>query len=130
MTAAARTDYVPLAINADAGFPQVFRQTLANRTYRFVLYANVAEEVLDAVPDDGVITMPAPRAYMVVSVDREAGEAPARRLFKRKVVPGLEYDAYELALTFADFVVAKANINGVGAFGSAVAGGVALRWPS
>jgi hypothetical protein len=122
--------YEPLPIESDAGFPQVVRHEIGGRSYRFVLYVNVAEDLLTALPDDAVLDLPQERAYLVLVVDREAETEQPVRLLRRKLVPGGEYDAGELSVRFTDMAVAKRNLNGVGANGSNVKGGVALRWPS
>jgi hypothetical protein len=121
--------YEPLAIVAEAGFPQAFRQTVADRVYRFVLYVNAAEDLLDALADDAVLSLPVERAYMVLRVEREPDTEGAILVFQRKLVPHREYGAAELALTFSEIVVAKRNLNGAGAFGSSVKGDVASQWP-
>jgi hypothetical protein len=119
--------YDTLAIDADAGFPQLFRQTVAGAVYRFALYVSIAEDVLEAVPDDALLELPSPGAFMVLVVDREADGA---RLLRTKLIPNREYGAYELQLTVGEMLVAKANLNAAGAVGSIVEGGVAARWPS
>lgn len=133
-----------LPVNADEGFPQAFRLTVAGVTYRFALHVNVAEqEVPDPVraPDGaipggavpgGVLDLAtdapgsATGAFMVVVVVREdpGGDAP---LLRRRIVPGLRYRAGDLVLTFRTLRVALRNLNGIGSFGSEVVGGVALR---
>jgi hypothetical protein len=117
--------FLRLPINADEGFPQAFRLTVGGQLYRFELYANVAEELLDPVPASP-FDLPVPGAFLVLRVDREepTGLVP---LLRRKLVPQLVYEADELALTFTTMRVDPRNINGSGAFGSSVIGGVALR---
>jgi hypothetical protein len=122
--------YDPLAVNPDAGFPQLFRQTLGERTYRFVLYVNVAEDLLEGLPDEAVLALPLEHAFAVLRIDRETGTSAAVPLFRRKVIPGQQYSSSELAFTFSALEVAKLNINQPGAFGSNISGEVALRWPS
>jgi hypothetical protein len=117
--------FLALPVNADEGFPQAFRLALAGRTYQFRLYANVAEELLDADPT-GQLDLPVRGAFLVLSVDREEPGGLAT-ILRRKLVPGVEYHAAELALTFPTMRLDPRNLNGVGAFGSQVAGGVALR---
>jgi hypothetical protein len=117
--------FFALPIDPADGFPQAFRLSLGGRTYQFRLYASVSEEVLEAAAGD-LLELPAPGAYLVLRVDREepAGLAP---ILRRKLVPGVTYRAAELALTFPTMVLDPRNLNGAGAFGSRVTGGVALR---
>ncbi len=68
-------------------------------------------------------------AFMVMRVMQEGAGEP-KAIFQRKLVPNLEYEAGDLAFIFRRMVVAKQNLNGVGAFGSDVIGGVATRWVS
>jgi hypothetical protein len=110
-----------LPIDPADGFPQAFRLTLAGRTYRFLLYANVAEELLDGTP--GLLDLPAKGAFLVLSVDREEPDGP-RAILRRKLVPGITYHAAELALTFPTMRLDPRNLNGIGSFGSQVVGGV------
>jgi hypothetical protein len=49
-------------------------------------------------------------------------------LFARKVAPELEYEFEEIALVFPFQRIARNNLNGQGAFGSQVIGGIARRW--
>jgi hypothetical protein len=125
--------YRPLPIRADEGFPQSFRLQLGNQVYQLVLYVNAAEELLEGTPVEAVLDLPRPAgdAYLVLRVEREAtaGAEPAV-LLVRKLVPGLDYEAGQLAFTFTEMRVAVRNLNGAGAYGSSVKGGVALRWAS
>lgn len=145
-------NYLALPINADEGFPQSFRLAIGDSLYTFLLYVNIAEEEMLASPDDAIFDLPTPgqRAFMVMRVARETPTG-SRAVFQRKLVPGLEYagptqplgaspadqpapagavapaSASELAFYFSRIRVARANINGVGAFGSLVEGVVAAR---
>jgi hypothetical protein len=121
----AALSFARLPIDPAEGFPQAFRLTLAGRTYQFRLHANVSEEFA-AAAGDGPIDLPTGGAFLVLSVGREdpAGLTP---LLRRKLVPGVEYHAAELALTFPTMRLDPRNLNGVGSFGSQVVGGVALR---
>ncbi|MGI5328749.1 hypothetical protein [Actinomadura nitritigenes] len=119
------SDFQRLPIDADEGFPQAFRLAFAGRDYRFLLYANVAEEILRDAPD-GPLDLPAAGAFLVLAVQREetGGTVPVLR---RKLVPGVVYAAGELALTFVTLRLDPRNLNAAGAFGSSVVGGVAAR---
>ncbi|WP_157357497.1 hypothetical protein [Amycolatopsis nigrescens] len=117
--------YLRLPINADEGFPQAFRLAMSGRNYLFRLHANVAEEMLEAAVD-GPLELPSAGAFLVLSVEREEPGGLVG-LFRRKLVPGVEYLAAELALTFAAMRLDPRNLNGAGSFGSVVRGGVAPR---
>lgn len=121
----AALSFLQLPIDPDEGFPQAFRLSLAARTYQFRLSANVAEELFDDAPA-GLLTLPAVGAFLVLAVDRE-GPAGLTTILRRKLVPGVEYHAAELALTFRTMLLDPRNVNGIGSFGSQVVGGVALR---
>jgi hypothetical protein len=114
-----------LPIDADEGFPQAFRMTMSGREYLFRLYANIAEEVVRAAPG-GPLDLPSAGAFLVLSLDREEPGGPVP-LLRRKLVPGVEYLAAELALTFVTMRLDLRNLNGAGTFGSEVVGGVAPR---
>lgn len=116
--------FLQLPIDAADGFPQAFRLTMAGRTYQFRLYANVAEDVLDSA--SGPLDLPAREAFLVLTVDREE-PGGLTTILRRKLVPGVEYHAGELALTFPTMLVDPRNLNGIGSFGSQVVGGVGLR---
>ncbi|MFL6126308.1 hypothetical protein [Actinophytocola sp.] len=116
--------FARLPINPADGFPQAFRLTVADRTYRFQLYANVAEELLDTTA--GPLDLPVPGAFLVLAVDREE-PAGLATILRRKLVPEVVYHAAELALTFPTMLLDPRNLNGVGEFGSQVVGGVAPR---
>jgi hypothetical protein len=119
--------FLQLPIDADEGFPQAFRLSVGGRTYRFQLYANVAEDLLDTTT--GPLKLPVVGAFLVLAVDREDTAGPTT-ILRRKLVPGIEYHAAELALTFPTMVLDPRNINGIGSFGSQVLGGVDQRWAS
>lgn len=121
----AQRTYLQLPIRADEGFPQAFRLSFLGNLYRVSLYVNALEGKL-LRPDDYTFCLPEPDAFMVMAVIRE-GPAGATFLFRRKLVPNLEYEAAELAFVFQKMTVAKRNLNGTGAFGSEVIGGVAAR---
>ncbi|MFD0687815.1 hypothetical protein [Actinomadura fibrosa] len=119
------SEFQRLPIDADEGFPQAFRLAFADRDYRFLLYANVAEEVLRDAPD-GPLDLPAARAFLVLAVEREQTGGTAS-ILRRKLVPGVVYEAGELALTFTEVRLDLRNLNAAGTFGSSVVGGVAAR---
>jgi len=66
---------------------------------------------------------------MVMVISREAGGTPVP-LFRRKLVLHHEYETSQLAFLFQEILVHPQNLNGAGAFGSRVVGGVAERWAS
>jgi hypothetical protein len=118
-------DFFALPIDGSEGFPQAFRLSLGGQTYQFRLSASVAEEALLAAGGKP-ITLPASQAYLVLSVGREE-PGTLVTILHRKLVPGLVYQAAELALTFPTMVLDPRNLNGAGAFATQVVGGVAQR---
>jgi len=114
-----------LPIDPAEGFPQSFRLSLEDRTYEFQLYANVTEELVDAA-STGPLDLPRKGAFLVLSIAREEPTGLVT-IFRRKLVPNLEYAVAELAVVFRTMRLDRRNLNGVGAFGSDVVGGVALR---
>ncbi|UPJ53435.1 hypothetical protein IVB30_20225 [Bradyrhizobium sp. 200] len=119
--------YLQLPINADQGFPQAFRLSFAGQVYIILLYVNVPEENRESLLELPTSQDAAQQAFMVMRVTRDS--APSGTIFQRKLVPNLEYRAAELAFVFRQMRVARQNLNGIGSFGSAVVGGVAL-WDS
>ncbi|WP_030241779.1 hypothetical protein [Streptomyces sp. NRRL S-350] len=117
--------YLRLPIEPAEGFPQAFRLQLGSVVYQFHLYVNVAEDLLATAPGDAVLDLPAAGAFVVLRVAREEASGP-RTILRRKLVPGVEYRAAELSLTFPTMRVARRNLNGVGEFGSEMVGGVAF----
>jgi hypothetical protein len=101
------------------------------------LYVNVPEEGLPDQPDllelcparHAAAAETALAPFMVMRVVRETPGGPVA-IFQRKLVCNHEYEAFELAFLFTRIQVAKSNLNGAGAFGSLVQGGVAARWAS
>ncbi|MFN2496345.1 MAG: hypothetical protein ABR608_10640, partial [Pseudonocardiaceae bacterium] len=74
----------------------------------------------------GPLDLPSAGAFLVLSVDREESGGLVT-ILRRKLVPEVEYLAAELALVFRSMRLDLRNLNGVGAFGSEVVGGVAPR---
>ncbi len=127
MTTTPHHPYLRIPIDADQGFPQALRISLGRRIYVLSAHVNVTdEELLRATTP---LRLPCPGAFLALEVSAEEA-AGTRVLFRRKVVADLEYEAAELALLFTDLSVHPRNINGSGAYGSSVVGGVALRWVS
>jgi hypothetical protein len=120
-------DYLRLPIVADEGFPQSFRLSLGASSYTVTLYVSIVAEEL--VASKSPLRLPTAGAFMVMGVRRDNPGVPAT-IFLRKLVPDHEYGAAELALLFTEIIVHPLNLNGRGAFGSRVTGGVALRWAS
>lgn len=118
--------YLSLPINADEGFPQAFRLSFGGQVYEILLYANIAESIAAQAE---LFTLPRDGAFLVMRVLRENPDG-LTPVFQRKLVPELEYEAAELAFVFHTMRVAKQNLNGAGAFGSIVSGGIAARWAS
>ncbi|MCB0175089.1 MAG: hypothetical protein KDJ97_31560 [Anaerolineae bacterium] len=121
----AQRSYLLLPINADEGFPQAFRLNFLDNAYRVSLYVNALEG--DQLwPNDYIFRLPEADAFMVMTVVRE-DPSGSTFLFRRKLVLDFEYEAAELAFVFRKMNVAKRNLNGIGAFGSEVIGGIAAR---
>lgn len=118
--------FTPLPINEEQGFPQSFPLVFAGGTYHFKLYANVAARLLVDRPQ--FIDVPAEEAFLVLSVERELTDATRELVFRRKIVPELEYEAENIALLFREQRIARDNLNGSGAHGTHVVGGIARRW--
>ena len=118
--------FTPLPINVEQGFPQSFPLVFGGGTYHFKLYANVAAHLLAARPQ--FIDVPAEEAFLVLSVERELTDATREQVFLRKIVPDLEYEVENIALLFSEKRIARDNLNGTGAHGTQVVGGIARRW--
>jgi hypothetical protein len=121
----ASPSFLRLPIDPAEGFPQAFRLALGGRTYQFRLHANVTEELAIARAGE-LLTLPMRGAFLVLAVAREE-PAGLVTILRRKLAPGVEYRAAELALLFRVIRLDLRNLNGLGAFGSEVVGGVALR---
>jgi len=122
-------DLYSLPINPDEGFPQTFKMNFAGHVYTVLLYANIAEERLNELDSDAMLSLPSPGAFLVMRVSRE-GEGDPVIIFQRKLVPELVVTAQELLFVFHEMTVARGNLNGPGALGSVVEGEVAARWAS
>jgi hypothetical protein len=136
--------YAPLPVDGARGFPQSFPLVFAGTTYQFRLYVDASPslladktQVLDLPYPPGLppgvvppvaFDLPVPEAFLVVRVDQGLPDGSSQLLFVRKVVPGLEYEAGAIALTFPTQLVAVRNMNGQGPYGSQITGGVAPRW--
>lgn len=118
--------FTPLPINVAQGFPQSFPLLFDGGTYHFKLYVNVAAHLLDDRPQ--FIDVPAEEAFLVLSIERELTDATRELIFLRKIVPDLEYEAENISLLFRELRIARDNLNGAGAHGSQVVGGIARRW--
>ncbi len=118
--------FTPLPINGEQGFPQSFPLSFNGSTYHFHLYVNVASQKLDDRPQ--FIEVPTEESFLVVTVEREQVDSTREVIFVRKVVPDLEYEAENIALVFSGQRIARDNLNGVGAHGTQVFGGIARRW--
>lgn len=125
ITGASGRTYDLLPIDNAAGFPQQFPLLLSGVNYQFRLYVNVPEAALG--PIDELMTLPDPLRFLVVRIDTADADGSPQTPFLRKVTPSLEYRVGALWLTFPTQVVAPRNLNGAGAFGTNVVGGVALQ---
>ncbi|MGX2998575.1 hypothetical protein JNUCC64_30650 [Streptomyces sp. JNUCC 64] len=120
-----------LPVRPDEGFPQAFRLLVGDAVYRFAWHVNIAEERLAALvagPDgpDTVLDLADGPAFLVLSVARDDPDGPVT-LLRRRLVPGVRYRAGGLLLVFRTLRVAVRNLNGAGAYGSEVVGGVSAR---
>jgi hypothetical protein len=118
--------YIPLPIDSNQGFPQTFAFPFQGQTYQFTFYVNVAMDRL--AENNAFLSLPAEDAFLVVRVERPNGEQALETIFLRKVVPDLEYEVENVALTFVDQQISRSNLNGQGNFNSQVSGGIAGRW--
>jgi hypothetical protein len=123
--------YLRLPANADEGFPQTFSMRFGDRGYTVALEVSVVDEdvLAESAAAAQPLVLPRPEAYLVVSVARE-DPAPTEVILRRKIVPRHVYEAAELTFVFTEMVIHPRNLNGAGAFGSRVTGGVAARWGS
>jgi hypothetical protein len=117
--------YLALPADPDEGFPQAFRMTVGNGSYTVTLQVTVTDEQLLRTGEP--LVLPQPGAFMVMAVARD-GPGQAEPIFRRKLVPGREYGAAELAFVVKEITVDPRNLNAAGAFGSQVVAGVAARW--
>jgi hypothetical protein len=119
------TAFLQLPVNPDEGFPQAFRMTDGRGSYVVELAVNVVDD--DDVPAEGPLRLPAPGAFMVMTVTRQ-GPVADEVILRRKLVTGHEYGAAELAFVVRELTIDPRNLNAPGAFGSRVTAGVATRW--
>jgi hypothetical protein len=122
-------NYSLLPIDCTRGFPQSFQVLFGGRTYYFWLYVNISAHLLDdkttfiELPDEQT-----GQAFLVVCVEREGPDSKRELIFLRKIVPNLEYESEDIAITFKRSRIARDNLNGQGEIGSQVVGGIASRW--
>ncbi|MCD0449195.1 hypothetical protein LO762_08340 [Actinocorallia sp. API 0066] len=117
--------FLRLPVQADDGFPQAFRLSLGTAVYTVALTVTVVEE--ETLATGRKLVLPEPGAFMVATVTRET-PGPPRVVLRRKLVPGLTYEAAELEFVAVSMVVDPRNLGAAGAFGSEVVAGVAARW--
>jgi hypothetical protein len=120
--------FTRLPVDPDEGFPQSFLLGLGGRTYGFSWYVNVPEVTLlgDRRPHDprvrldlvGDPTEPdGPAGILVLIVDRRDPDGVVP-LLRRRVLPGLVYDARDLWVRVDTIGIAVGNLNGAGSYGS------------
>jgi hypothetical protein len=117
--------YTPLPIDGDRGFPQSFSLVFSNRNYLFRLYVNAPASLIKDKTQ--FLDLPSPEAFLAVQIELDLATGIRQPIFLRKVVPGLEYEADNIVLTFSQQRVAVQNLNGQGDFGSQVTGAITLR---
>ncbi len=122
-----RYPYLRIPVDADRGFPQGFGMSLGGQTYLLSFSMTVLDEELLTTTEP--LDLPQPDAYAVLTVSRPDGNSE-RTLLRRKLAPYVEYETDELAFMFTELAVHPRNVNGTGAFGSRLTGGVAARWAS
>ena len=118
--------YTPLPINGDNGFPQTFAIVFRGVTYRFRFYVNASPALISDV--SAIFDLPVPDMFLVARVDQDLADGSSKLVFLRKIVPELVYASGQIALSFPVQRVAVRNLNGQGAHGSRVTGGIAPRW--
>ena len=125
--------FAVLPVDATRGFPQRFEHLYGERTYRFTLYVNVAHAALS--DEVRFLDLAASAAFLVVRVETAGPDGAWETLLARRVVPGLEYRAGRVVVTFPELPperrnlwVARGNLNGQGELGSRVVGGIAPLW--
>jgi len=119
--------YRRLPVAADEGFPQSFRLRIGATTYVVSLYVNLRDPSL--LRSTQPIALPQTGAFMVMALSQESA-GTLTPLFRRKLVLAHEYETSRLAFLFQRILVHPQNLNGAGAYGSRVDGGVAERWAS
>ncbi|MBO3103830.1 hypothetical protein [Cellulomonas fengjieae] len=132
-TAASTVGLRTLPVDADDGFPQSFLLGMAERTYRFELYVDVPEHLLNQEADrrttiDVVGSATSPAQGMLVGVAvRQSPDGTPVPLLRRRFLPGLVHTAAELVLVVDEVRIAVGNLNGAGAFGSVLRARVGVR---
>lgn len=126
MTGPSGRTFTDLPIDGMRGFPQEFPFLFEGRTYHFRLYVNALRETM--ADKTATLELPAEDAALIVRIEKQGDAGDRTTIFLRKVVPGLEYDAENVSVTFPDQRVAIGNLNGTGDLGTQVTGGVRSRW--
>lgn len=132
-TAATTAGLRSLPVDPADGFPQSFLLGVGDRTYRFELYVDVPEHVLDPgagprTPLDLVGSADAPAQGMLIGVVvRQGADGTPVQLLRRRLLPGLVYTAQELVLVVDELRVAVGNLNGAGSFGSVLTARAGVR---
>ena len=126
MTGPSGRTFADLPIDGTRGFPQEFPFLFEGRTYHFRIYINAKRELLADRAD--VLQLPSDDAALVVRIERQDETGERAVIFLRKVVPSLEYAVEDICVTFPAQRVAIGNLNGSGALGTQVAGGMRSRW--
>ena len=118
--------YEPLPIDNRRGFPQTIPLLFHGTSYRITVYVDIAADLLPR--DGGPLPIPGERAFLVARVERAASDGTFETVLLRKMLPGIEYEAGDIALRFPEQRVARGNLNGQGDHGSLVRGEIARRW--
>ncbi|HET8971636.1 MAG TPA: hypothetical protein VFN19_11285 [Candidatus Nanopelagicales bacterium] len=123
-----------LPVDGDEGFPQAFLLGLGERTYRIELYLNVAESELPGrgldpktvIDVSGRGDGAGPRGALIGAVIRQDADHETV-LLRRRLLPGLAYQAVELSLVLDTAAIAVGNLNGAGPYGSVINARVGAR---
>lgn len=122
-----------LPVDPADGFPQSFLLALGDTTYRFDLYVDVPEHLLDRDADPrtpldlvGSATQQA-QGMLVGIVVRQSADGTPVQLLRRRLLPGLLYAAGEVLLVVDEVRIALGNLNAAGSFGSVLTARVGLR---
>lgn len=123
-----------LPVDPDEGFPQSFLLALGEHRYRFEFYVAIAEHALPNAVDlrmtldlVGGIAGHDAAGLLIGAVVRESADGTLLPLLRRRLLPGLVYEAHELVLCIDRVSIAVGNLNGLGSYGSILDARVGLR---
>ncbi|WP_428925826.1 hypothetical protein [Marinibacterium sp. SX1] len=124
--------YQPLPLAADAAFPARVSLSSAGVSYVMLLYPNIDAAGFAAAPD--IIALDGARDHLVMRLALDPPGGDRRTLRIRKVALGQEIDCGPVFVAFpgppiavGNLQIAKRNLNGTGAHGTRIIGGIAPR---